>query len=654
MNARANIMHPPKKAVSAMPTNFAYSSKQALKLGLKGSLIVAGLTLIACGSNPNKTTSYSRSQDTLVEQTNDVAELLAKSRKSSGRESNQYILTAAQQLSREGDSSWALSLLKSIDPTRLSDPQFIDFSLLLGQLSLEEGSYFLSRDILGAHRLSDLKPHLSPEQNKILAESRATVYTLLGNTRAGVEERLALENWLTDEEKPQNKRALWQTLMMESGERLQVLGEQAEQALDRGWYQLAAIAKNQHSSIEEQRQQVEAWRRSNLAHPAALQLPADLQLLGQLIAEQPRKIALMLPVSGKLAKAGQAIRDGFMASFYDARQRNGDNSLVEFFDTNNQDINQVYQAAVASGAELVIGPLDKSKLKKLNQQSQLSVPVLAMNYIDAPSENSQAEYHPQLFQFGLAVQDEARQCAQRARLEGHKRALILAPQTAWGNRGVQAFRDQWEQLGGVIVEEQRFTGNNDYSRVIENSLQLNQSKYRHRKLQQILAGDLDFEPRRRQDVDMIFLLARANQAKQVKPTLAFHYAGKIPVYATSHIYNGQADPKANRDLNNIRFTALPWLLNHDQAARKSVDDYAKPNPAYQQLYALGADSFKIYPRLKQLAQVPSLRIQGNTGSLSMLENGQLAREQDWAIIRNGKAITLPSLVGGKGAASSGQ
>lgn len=647
-------MPPLKQARSAAPANFAHSSKQALKLGLKGSLIVAGLTLIACGSNPNKTTSYSRSQDTIIEQTNDVAELLAKSRKSSGRESNEYILTAAQQLSREGDSSWALSLLKSIDATRLSDPQFIDFSLLLGQLSLEEGSYFLSRDILGASRLSDLRPHLSPEQNKTLAESRATVYTLLGNTRAGVEERIALENWLSAEEQPQNKRALWQTLMMESEGRLQVLAEQAEKTLNRGWYQLAAIAKNQNSSIEEQRQQVEGWRRSNLSHPAALQLPADLQLLGQLIAEQPRKIALMLPVSGKLAKAGQAIRDGFMASFYDARQRNGDNSLVEFFDTNNQDINQVYQAAVASGAELVIGPLDKNKLKELNQQSQLSVPVLAMNYIDAPSENSQAEYHPQLFQFGLAVQDEARQCAQRARLEGHKRALILAPQTAWGNRGVQAFRDQWEQLGGVIVEEQRFTGNNDYSRVIENSLQLNQSKYRHRKLQQILAGNLDFEPRRRQDVDMIFLLARANQAKQVKPTLAFHYAGKIPVYATSHIYNGQADPKANRDLNNIRFTALPWLLNHDQAARKSVDDYAKPNPAYQQLYALGADSFKIYPRLKQLAQVPNLRIQGNTGSLSMLENGQLAREQDWAIIRNGKAITLPSLVGGKSAVSSGQ
>lgn len=647
-------MPPLKQARSAAPANFAHSSKQALKLGLKGSLIVAGLTLIACGSNPNKTTSYSRSQDTIAEQTNDVAELLAKSRKSSGRESNEYILTAAQQLSREGDSSWALSLLKSIDATRLSDPQFIDFSLLLGQLSLEEGSYFLSRDILGASRLSDLRPHLSPEQNKTLAESRATVYTLLGNTRAGVEERIALENWLSAEEQPQNKRALWQTLMMESEGRLQVLAEQAEKTLNRGWYQLAAIAKNQNSSIEEQRQQVEGWRRSNLSHPAALQLPADLQLLGQLIAEQPRKIALMLPVSGKLAKAGQAIRDGFMASFYDARQRNGDNSLVEFFDTNNQDINQVYQAAVASGAELVIGPLDKNKLKELNQQSQLSVPVLAMNYIDAPSENSQAEYHPQLFQFGLAVQDEARQCAQRARLEGHKRALILAPQTAWGNRGVQAFRDQWEQLGGVIVEEQRFTGNNDYSRVIENSLQLNQSKYRHRKLQQILAGNLDFEPRRRQDVDMIFLLARANQAKQVKPTLAFHYAGKIPVYATSHIYNGQADPKANRDLNNIRFTALPWLLNHDQAARKSVDDYAKPNPAYQQLYALGADSFKIYPRLKQLAQVPNLRIQGNTGSLSMLENGQLAREQDWAIIRNGKAITLPSLVGGKSAVSSGQ
>jgi outer membrane PBP1 activator LpoA protein len=48
-------------------------------------------------------------------------------------------------------------------------------------------------------------------------------------------------------------------------------------------------------------------------HPAASRLPRDLQLLQQLIAEKPKHVALLLPVSGKLGRAGRAIRDGFFA-----------------------------------------------------------------------------------------------------------------------------------------------------------------------------------------------------------------------------------------------------------------------------------------------------------------------------------------------------
>lgn len=632
METQAKPTSPPSIAARTLSIKGAHIGLLALAIGLAG-----------CGSTPNHNSSYQQAPQVVSEPRESVAQLLAKAKRSSDREGAPYLLKAAQQLIDKGDNSWAQNLLKNIEAGLLRDKEFIDYSLLLGSLAMEDGSYFLARDTLTQTRLQQLSAQLDNEQRQQLGELKATLFTLLGDTRAGVEERLALSHWIDAGQQTANQQALWQTLMMENPEQLFNLSQESSDSLQQGWYQLALIAKSQQGSIEQQRQQVEQWRLSHPLHPAAQELPKDLQQLSQLIASQPRQVAILLPTQGKLAKAGQAIRDGFMAAYYQALSTGAPKAQIRFFDTSTDDITQVYQQAVSNGAELVIGPLDKNRVKRLNEQAELSVPVLAMNYIEPPSNASTSEYNPMLFQFGLAVEDEARQCAQRAHLEGHKRALILAPQSPWGNRGAQAFMDEWQKLGGDVVGDERFTGNGDYSRVIENSLQLNQSKYRHRTLQRILGKNLEFEPRRRQDVDMIFLLGRSNQAKQVKPTLAFHYASKIPVYATSHIYNGEKDIKANRDLNNIRFTALPWFMQHEQGEREAVDQYVSPNPAYQQLYALGADSFRIYPRLKQLAQLESLQIQGGTGKLQMLSNRQLARLQDWAVIRNGRAVALPSV-----------
>lgn len=629
-----------------MSTVLKNSPRHLPRLGTSriATLLIASALLSACGSNPSRDQGSFQQAATQIEQPQQsVAQLLKLARTSQPREASQYLLQAAQQLSQQEELSWAQNLLKNVDPMLLNNENFIEYSLLLGKLAMEDGSYFLAKDTFASQRLATLKPQMQSDQQRRLGELKATLFTLLGETEAGVEERIQLRQWLENDQLAGNERALWQTLMMENPEKLQNLAENRQQFLQRGWYELAAIAKNQSDSIEQQQAKVQLWQMNNPGHPAASNLPEDLRLLGRLIDERPRKLSLMLPSRGKFARAGKAIRDGFMAAYYQAIENGQQAPQLELIDSSQGDIIQLYQQAVQSGSDLVIGPLDKRQVKRLNDESDLNVPVLAMNYIQAPSSEQQSEYHQQLFQFGLAVEDEARQCAQRAYLEGHRRALVLAPQSAWGNRGTKAFTEEWQRLGGEIVGEQRFTGKGDYSRVIKNSLQLDLSESRYRNLQRILGTNLEFEPRRRQDVDMIFMLANNNQARQVKPTLAFHYASKIPVYATSHIYGGSKASKANRDLNGIRFTALPWLMQESEGLRQDVDNYAKPSPAYQQLYALGADSFSLYPRLSQLAQVQQLQLQGRTGRLQMLHNGQLARQQDWAIMRNGKAQPLENI-----------
>lgn len=145
-------------------------------------------------------------------------------------------------------------------------------------------------------------------------------------------------------------------------------------------------------------------------------------------------------------------------------------------------------------------------------------------------------------------------------------------------------------------------------------------------------------------MDMIFLIADPAQARQIKPTFAFHYAGQIPVYSTSQVYSGQPNPKADRDLNGVRFNTMPWLFDTNSKEKQAVAQYTKSAAVYGRLHALGADAFRLYARLPQLDQVPDMRIYGATGALHMLDDGRIEREQIWVRFRNGEAQPLPTVI----------
>ncbi len=142
---------------------------------------------------------------------------------------------------------------------------------------------------------------------------------------------------------------------------------------------------------------------------------------------------------------------------------------------------------------------------------------------------------------------------------------------------------------------------------------------------------------------MIFLVARSQEGRQIKPTLNFHYAGNIPVYATSQIYSGGNSANKNSDLNNIRLTTLPWVIDQGIPEKELIASNIKVNPAYERLYALGVDSFLLYPRLQQLSQASSQQLYGATGQLSIDENKRILRTQVWAKIIKGELKALREL-----------
>lgn len=605
-------------------------------------IILAGLFLItACSSQPRQGSAI---DEAVKEQ---VRELLAKGQASESPERDRHFLHAAALLAEAGETLGAQNLLASIDSDALGTNDFIHYVLVYSQVATADDSYFLAQRILTSPRLEQQWDTLPLGSAKTLRQRRAELYELLGEPINSVVERIALARLLGDEEEQQdNQDAIWRGLMAVSEVELQALQESRDSAIRdnevlQGWVELAILSQHNVLDLERQLATLEGWMARRPSHPASLRLPTDLQLLQQLVEQQPRQVALLLPLNGDYERAGKAIRDGFMAAYYDARQRGSYTPQVRIFDTNQDDINAVYDLAIEDGAEVVIGPLRPEDLSELQLRPFLPVPTLALNYTPSPF----GLLPSQLYQFSFEVEDEARQVAQRAWLEGHRYALVLVPQTQRGERQAVAFREAWEALGGRIVRQSYYADQRDYSSVVESALLVDQSKARSRQLRQLLGGDIKFEmPRRRQDVDFVFLVADPEPAQLLKPTLAFHYAGSLPVYSTSSVVATDSKLSASRDLNGIRFVTLPWHFDEENPVKQMIDQYSRPNASYIRLYAMGVDAYRLYPRLPQLDQVPGTRFYGQTGVLSLTAERKLQREQVWAQVRNGSITALPTAV----------
>lgn len=621
-------------------TRPSHTTTMAFTLVRAITLVLALVVLSGCGNNPTQPETRTASPAKNQAKAPSAAQLLQLARQSQSPERESLVLQAAQTYVDNNKPSRARDLISDINPDELPEQAYIKYTDLLSTLALQEGSNFLAHGILTKQRLEQQWQTMEPATEIALREKRAQVFALLGEAQHSVNERIQLAALISDkQQQQQNQEAIWQSLMRIPFAELQQLALTELGEAARGWYSLAAISKNNQIDLEQQREQLQRWLNDWRRHPAHDQLPNDLRLLQSLIDQQPKQIALLLPMQGKLAEASEAVRDGFFAAYYQALSNGRTIPEVRQYDSSG-DALAAYHQAVAEGADLVIGPIDKEKVTEISLMPSLEVPVLSLNYPDTPPTHHLKGF----YQFGLAAEDEARQVARQAFVEGHRQAMIIIPSQEWSERSARAFTEEWEKLGGVVVNRSQFQTGANYSRLVKDAMLIEHSQIRTRELQDLLGIKLESSPRSRSDVDMIFLIADPAQARQIKPTFAFHYAGKIPVYSTSQVYSGESNPKMDRDLNGIRFNTMPWLFDASSAEKQAISQHTKSAAVYGRLHALGADAFRLYARLPQLEQVPQMRIFGATGALRMLDAGRIEREQIWVRFRNGEAQPLPMII----------
>jgi len=589
-----------------------------------------------CASNPSKSI-----RDEAL-QLDTVADYIAKARTLAPAESAPRLLHATSFLIEQGRTDWAKEILQSLNPAQLKDAQFARYLLYQAKIANKNGEPYFAQRYLFNDKLEALLPSLGNEDAQQLREARATLLCDLAEYVACVRERVALAPLLSDEASVQlNNDLLWDALMEVPFDELTDLARAEKDRTLEGWYALAETAKNQNTSLAQQLQNIDNWLTMWPDHPAAKALPADLQLIRQLVDQQPRQIAVLLPFSGRLAQAADAIRDGFMAAYFEARQQVGQIPQVRFYDSSAEPATELYQRALDDGAEMIVGPLDKDAVNSLLSRDSFPVPTLVLNSLDKPAANADVNAISNLYSFSLSIESEAEDVAERAWKDGKRRAMVLAPANAWGDRGVAAFSAKWQELGGEIATDKRYSVAANFSTQISAALDVDQSKTRARNLRQLIGQPIEFEPRRRKDIDFIFLLANMADAQQLKPLFAFHYAGDIPVYATSQIYDGSSQTNL-RDLNRIRFTTLPWFLDDKLDEKRAITAYSKVRPGFQGLYALGVDAYRIYPRLKQLEKFHQARFHGATGKLAVSDDHEILRQQEWAEIKSGTLIPLTS------------
>lgn len=444
---------------------------------------------------------------------------------------------------------------------------------------------------------------------------------------------LVLSSSMTDQSQARLDR-IWNNLSEAPLEDIRALSARAEDFDLQGWLELALALRGERLSLEDQSSLIREWQNRWPAHPGATQLPRELELLASLPEHRPSTVVLTLPLSGPLGSAGQAVREGFLAAYYQDKQFKQNETAVEIVDTHERNFNNIYAELLLRNPDLVVGPLRKEEVAALSQAQRLPIPVLALNYLEG---DDSAAAPDNLYQFGLSPDDEARQIAQRLASNNRTNVLLFVPDGEWGRRVAEAFRQAHENRGGRVLAQQDYGRQESLRDVVASAFGINESRNRAILVEESTGVDVEFEPRRRQDIDAIVLFADPSRARQFKPMFAFYYGGNLPVLGSSGLYEGSPAAGRDADLEGVQFTDIPWMLSQPSPPLKLSLEETFPSLAsqYDRLFALGADAYLLSSRLPLLNQIQGSQVEGYTGQLTMTPDRQIRREQAWAIFRNG-------------------
>lgn len=622
----------------AAATHTANSPGGAAKWGCCLSLLVlAMLALASCTSlGPASEPPPSLDRARSLERSGDFAAAArvyeALAAQNTGTEQNALLLQAAREHLRARKPDDAQRVLGAISPP-VSPEQDFERQMLYVELALARGQ---GQDAW--RQMSAIpQPAGGPGVLRYLALRQKAAFAT-GRAADGVRAEMARERLLASPEDRRAARAdLLADLRMAQEAGVRVEPRAVTDNVVRGWLELAAIAAAVARSPTTATPEAEAWRTRYPNHPASDVVASEL--LG--IRETPRQasphVALLLPLSGRNAAVGISVRDGFMTALYQlpVAQR----PRVRLYDTAEVSAAEAIARARDEGADFIVGPLIREEVMAAADLGEARPPMLALNFLPPERPAPQGFY-----QYALSPEDEARQVARKILADGRFRGVAIVPERDWGNRVLTAFRQELEAGGGVLLDQVTLDSTrSDWAPEITQVLRLTDSNARHRRLESVLGTKLEFDPRRREDLDFIFApTVSFNTARLLRPQLRFHFAGDVPTYATSDSF--EPDPAANEDMEGLMFPDMPWMLGSElaESVRAAARDaWPTGGPRRNRFFAYGFDAFRLATAIRSGGTGGTVNVDGLTGRLTLDSERRVQRELAWAQIHNGTTRPVP-------------
>ena len=545
-----------------------------------------------------------------------------------------YRLLAADAELRAGNDRAARALLGAIKPEDLEESDRQRYALLRARIDLNQGDAREAMARLDTINYALLTAPLRAHYHIL----RASAYNQLGNMLESARERVYYGQLINNPEAVQkNNEAIYDALNRLPYKVLTDLQPTTQGTLG-GWMALVIAVRGPEG---DRTKAVQAWRSKYPGHPAngafveslvgqkgkGVEItplkPVAREPVAPSLAPIPAPapatpapspaaspatapaangfIGVMLPLTGAYAQAAQTVRAGVTAAWN--ADPNPGRAELRFVDTQGADAGALYRKLSEEGARFVIGPLLKEEVAALNRNGDFTVPVLALNQI--PEANSREG----LYQFALTPEQEIEQSASLAWFDGRQSALLLAPSSAYGQRMISHFSTYWKSLGGKIANIKTYQpGAADYSDTAKRLLATSTGD---------AAATTGVPP------DFIFVIADVRDGRLLNPHIENQETNRIPVYATSLIYNGQPNAPQNADLSGVTFCDSPWLLNSDNGplSRQTLQSVAQQTPeVYLRLLPMGIDAYQLLPELRLMKNANQNRFPGVTGVLTLKGN----------------------------------
>jgi outer membrane PBP1 activator LpoA protein len=202
-----------------------------------------------------------------------------------------------------------------------------------------------------------------------------------------------------------------------------------------------------------------------------------------------------------------------------------------------------------------------------------------------------------------------------------------------------AFLSQWDatkrDVNTPSPSAVRYSDNTSMRTGIRSALDVLQSERRITQLSNLIDEEVHSVTRNRRDVDAFVVFARPNEVELINPiiesSMSLFTAEQLPVFATSYSYNHKQNRNTLRDLRNLVFVDMPFLLpegRRSPIANQADELFNEPSSTFLRLFSFGYDAMQLSNHALTMRLFEQIKSQGLSGKLSINRFGVVQRELD--------------------------